>query len=50
VEDIERAGRPKLVENEELEALLDELPCQTQEEFVESLGVAQLNISMCLKA
>jgi len=28
VEDKERAGRPKLVENAELEALLDEDPCQ----------------------
>jgi len=41
VEDKERAGKPKFVEDAELEALLDENPCQTQEELAESLGVAQ---------
>jgi len=34
-----------LVENAELEALLIEDPCQRQEEFAESLGVAQSTIS-----
>jgi len=38
-----------LVEHAELEALLDEDPCQTQEELAESLGVVQSTISMCLK-
>jgi len=42
VEDKEcECGRPKLVENAELEALLHEDLCQTQEELAESLGVAQ---------
>jgi len=50
VEDKERAGRPKLVEDAKLKALLDEDPCQTQEELAESLGVAQSTISMRLKA
>jgi len=39
VEDKECAGRLKLIEDAELEALLD--PCQTQEELEESLRVAQ---------
>jgi len=33
-----------------LEALLDEDPCQMQEELAELLGVAQSTISMHLKA
>jgi len=37
IEDKERARRPKLVEDAELEALLDENPCQTQEKLAESL-------------
>jgi len=50
-EDKERAGRPKLVEDIELEALLDEDPYQMQEELAESLGsVAQSIIPMRLKA
>jgi len=44
MENKEHAGRPKLVEDVELEALLDEDPCQTQEELAESLGIAQSNI------
>jgi len=39
--DKEHAGKPKLDEDAELKALLDEDPCQTQEELAESLGVAQ---------
>jgi len=50
VEDKEYVGRPKLVENAELETSLDEDPCQTQEEFAESLGFARSIISMRLKA
>jgi len=46
VEDKERAERPKLVEDAELEVLLDEDRCQAQEELTESLGVAQSTISM----
>jgi len=41
LEDAERAGQPKKFENDELEALLDEDCCQTQEEFAESFGVTQ---------
>jgi len=40
VEDKKHTGRPKLVEDAELEALFDEDPCQTQEE---SLRVNLLN-------
>jgi len=44
VEDKKRAGRPKLIEVAELEkALLDEDPCQTQEEH--ALGVARSTFS-----
>jgi len=50
VEDKEYAGRPKLVEDAELEASLDEDPCQTQKELAESLRVAQSTILMHLKA
>jgi len=50
MKDKERAERPKLMKDAVLEALLDEDPEQTQEEFVESLGVARSTISMRLKA
>ena len=50
VEDKERPGQPKKFEDEELEALLDEDPCQTQEELALSLGVTQATISRRLKA
>ena len=39
LEDEERPGKPKKFKDEELEALLDEYCCQTQEELAESLGV-----------
>jgi len=38
-----------LVEHIELEALLNEDSCQTQEKLTESLGVTQLTIFMRLK-
>jgi len=41
MKDKERVGKPKLIEDAELKALLDEDPCQTQKELAESLGVAQ---------
>jgi len=44
LEDAERAEQPKKFENDELEALLDEDCCQTQEELAESLGVTQADI------
>ena len=50
LEDEERTGQPKKFEDEELEALLDEYCCQTQEELAESLGVTQAAISKRLKA
>lgn len=50
LEDEERPGQPKKFEDEELEALLDEDPSQTQEELANTLGVAQQTISDRLKA
>ncbi|GJQ67795.1 hypothetical protein Trydic_g21092 [Trypoxylus dichotomus] len=39
VDDRPRDGRPKTFEDAELEALLDEDPCQTQQELLSALGV-----------
>jgi len=50
VEDRHDGGREKIFEDSELEALLDEDSCQTQEELAESLGVTQQAISKRLKA
>ena len=50
LEDEECPGQPKKIEDEELEALLDEDCCQTQEELAESLGVTQVAIPKRLKA
>ena len=50
LEDEERPGQSKKFEDEELEALLDEDCCQTQEELEEFLGVTQAAISKHLKA
>jgi [histone H3]-lysine36 N-dimethyltransferase SETMAR len=49
-EDKERPGPSKKFEDDELEALLDEDPCQTQEELAKSLGVTHSAISKRLKA
>lgn len=49
-EDKERPGQVKKVEDEELQTLLDEDSCQTQEELAESLGVTQQVISKRFKA
>jgi len=43
VEDKERSGRPKMYEDAELEALLDEDSCQTQKELALTLGVTTNN-------
>ena len=43
-------GKEKIFEDSELEALLAEDSCQTQEKLAESLGVTQKAISKCLKA
>jgi len=48
--DKERTGRPKKFEDEELEALLDEDPCQTLKELAESLDVGVSTISERLNA
>jgi len=37
-------GRPKTFEDAELEALLDEDPCQTQDELASALGVIRSHL------
>ncbi|GBP63530.1 Mariner Mos1 transposase [Eumeta japonica] len=49
VEDQHGGGREKVFENAELEALLDQDSCQTQQELAGSLRVTQQAISKCLK-
>ena len=41
VDDRPREGRPKTFEDAELEALLNEDPCQTQEQLASALGVTR---------
>ena len=48
--DEERPGQPKKFEDKELEALLDEDCCPTQEELADFLGITQAAISKRLKA
>jgi len=50
VEDKECSGRPKVYEDAELEALMDEDSCQTQKELAFTLGVTQQTISYRLKS
>ena len=50
LKDEEHPGQPKKFENVELEVLLDENCCQTQEELETSLGVTQAAISKRSKA
>ena len=50
VEDKKPSGRPKVYEDTELEALLDEDSCQTQKELALTLGVTQKTISYRLKS
>ena len=50
VEDKERSRRPKAFEDEELQALLDENPCQMQKQLAEILNCTQSVISNRLKA
>ncbi|EGI67224.1 Mariner Mos1 transposase [Acromyrmex echinatior] len=50
VEDKERSGRPKVYENAELRALLDEDSCQTQKELALTLRAIQQAMSHCLKS
>ena len=49
MEDKERSGRPRAFEDEELQALVDEDPCQMQKQFAEALNCAQSVISDRLK-
>ncbi|KAM0729388.1 Mariner Mos1 transposase [Formica fusca] len=50
IEDKERSGKPKVYEDAESEALLDQDSCQTQEELALRLGVTQQAISHRLKS
>ena len=50
VEDKERGGRSKVYEDAELESLLDEDSCQTQEAIALTLGVTQPAILHRLKS
>ncbi|KAG5323796.1 MOS1T transposase, partial [Pseudoatta argentina] len=45
VEDKERSGKPKVYEDAELEALLNEDSCQTQKELALTLGVTTSNFT-----
>ena len=45
IEDKERSGRRKVYENAELEALLDQDSCQTQQKLARTLGVTLQAIS-----
>ena len=45
IKDKERSRRPKIYEDAELEALLDQDSCQTQEGLTRTLGVTQQAIS-----
>ena len=49
VEDRHGGGKEKIFEDSELEALLAENSCQTQEELSESLGMTQQAISKRIK-
>ena len=50
IEDKERSGRPKVYEDAELEALLDQDLCETQEELARASGVTKQAISHPLKS
>ena len=50
IENKERSGRPKVYEDAELKALLDEDSCQMQEALALTLGVTQPAISHRLKS
>ena len=50
VEDKERSGKLKKLDDEELEALLHEDSCQAQAQLAESLGVGHTMASKHLKA
>lgn len=50
IKDKQRSGQPEAVTDAELEAILEEDPCQTQEQLAEIFGVTQQAISLRLKA
>ena len=50
LEDRERCRQPKKFENAELEAILKENPCQTQEELADAIRVDQSIVAKRLKA
>ena len=50
VQDRERSGAPKKFQDEELETLLAEDPCQTQSDIAKSLGVDRTTVSKRLTA
>ena len=50
MEDKERSGRPRIFKDEELQALVDENPCQMQKQLAEALNCAQSLIINRLKA
>jgi histone-lysine N-methyltransferase SETMAR len=43
--DDDRSGAPKKFDDEDLKKILDEDPCQTQQELAESLGVDRTTVS-----
>ena len=49
LEDKERSGQPKKFEDQELESLLDEDPCQTLQDLAESLEVNFSTVSKRLR-
>lgn len=49
VDDKERPGPVKKFDDESLQALIDQDPCQTQSQLAETLGVTQVSISNRLK-
>ncbi|EFN89531.1 Histone-lysine N-methyltransferase SETMAR, partial [Harpegnathos saltator] len=49
-EDKERSGRPKTIEDTDLQALLDEDDTQTQDQFAEALNMTRQDISKRLHA
>lgn len=49
IRDKERSGQPKKFKDEELEALLQNDPCQSQEQLAAALNVTQASVSKRLK-
>lgn len=47
VQDHPRSGQRKKIEDAQLQKLLDEDPCQTEEELSKTLNVSQQSVVMC---